>query len=184
MLPRRSRAHQQRIGTVRHAVVLRPGHDTERLVKNALHRSTLVENVPKGIGVFNGKRIVPGEIVADIRKSGDKAAFAASPSGPSRPEGSYHNQWWINHDAYDSYDCAGHFGQRVWIAPKGEAVIVQLSTDLSSSRDSLAKQETGLPLTLAGCPVRAGACAAWKTSGKASKPCTYWRADLVWMLAR
>ena len=84
-------------------------------------------------GVFNGKRIVPSEIVADIRKGGDKAAFAASPSGPSRPGGSYHNQWWINHDAYDSYNCAGHYGQRVWIAPKGEAVIVQLSTDLGEA---------------------------------------------------
>jgi CubicO group peptidase (beta-lactamase class C family) len=81
-------------------------------------------------GVFNGKRIVPREIVADIREGGDKAALAASPFGRSRPGGSYHSQWWINHDAYDSYNCAGHFGQRVWIAPKGETVIVQFSTDM------------------------------------------------------
>lgn len=82
-------------------------------------------------GIFNGKRIVPSEIVADIRKGGDKAAFAASPWGQHRPGSSYHNQWWINHDTYDSYNCAGHFGQRVWIAPKGETVIVQFSTDIS-----------------------------------------------------
>jgi len=84
-------------------------------------------------GVFNGQRIVPGEVVADIRKGGDREAFAASPATKNRPGGSYRNQWWVTHDANGSYYCAGHFGQRIWIAPKGEAVIVQLSTDVGPS---------------------------------------------------
>ena len=84
-------------------------------------------------GVFNGQRVVPSEVVADIRKGGDREAFAASPATKNRPGGSYHNQWWMTHDANDSYYCAGHFGQRVWIAPKGETVIVQLSTDTGPS---------------------------------------------------
>lgn len=84
-------------------------------------------------GVFNGQRVVPSEVIAEIRRGGDKAALAASTSGRNRPGGSYHDQWWINHDAYGSYNCAGHYGQRVWIAPNAETVIVQLSTDLANA---------------------------------------------------
>ncbi|MGN5477544.1 serine hydrolase domain-containing protein [Cupriavidus basilensis] len=80
-------------------------------------------------GRFNGRTIVPEEVVASIRKGGDRTAFKVK----SIPGGSYHDQWWFTHDEYDSYNCRGQFGQRVWIAPRGETVIVQLSTDPDTS---------------------------------------------------
>lgn len=80
-------------------------------------------------GRFNGRTIVPAEVVTSIRKGGDRAAFTVK----SLPGGSYHDQWWFAHDEYDSYNCRGQFGQRVWIAPRGETVIVQLSTDPDTS---------------------------------------------------
>lgn len=90
-------------------------------------------------GTANGQRVVPAEVVADICRGGDRESFAQSVPARFRPCGSYRNQWWINHDAYGSYNCAGQFGQRIWVAPAAETVVVQFSVDPdpSNSREPL-----------------------------------------------
>lgn len=90
-------------------------------------------------GCVGDRQVVPAAVVADIQGGGDRAAFAASPSGANRPGGSYRRQWWINHDAWDSYQASGQYGQRLWIAPKAETVIAQLAVDpdTSNSREPL-----------------------------------------------
>ncbi len=90
-------------------------------------------------GCMGARQVVPAAVVADIQAGGDRSAFAASPSGTSRPGGSYRRQWWVNHDTWNSYQASGQYGQRLWIAPKAETVIVQLAVDpdASNSREPL-----------------------------------------------
>ncbi|RKE25779.1 hypothetical protein B0G76_7335 [Paraburkholderia sp. BL23I1N1] len=80
-------------------------------------------------GTWQGRQIVPRAVVSDIRRGGDRAAYAASGSTFKRPGGSYRNQWWVHHDRYDSFSGNGHFGQCLWIAPKGETVIARFASD-------------------------------------------------------
>ncbi|MBL0089652.1 MAG: serine hydrolase [Ideonella sp.] len=85
-------------------------------------------------GRVGDKQVVPSAVVSEIRRGGDRAAFAASPDAAVLPGGSYHDMWWFNHDELDSFQCQGQFAQRVWIAPKAEVVIVLLSADPDASR--------------------------------------------------
>ncbi|RQR71612.1 class C beta-lactamase-related serine hydrolase [Burkholderia sp. Bp9012] len=79
-------------------------------------------------GRYNGQQIVAPGVIAEIKKSGDRDAFAKG--GFCVPaDGSYHNQWWFYHDRHQSYGARGQFGQRIWIAPQAETTIVQFATD-------------------------------------------------------
>lgn len=85
-------------------------------------------------GRVGDRQVLPAAAIDEIRRGGDRAAFAASGDAAVLPGGSYHNFWWFNHDALDSFQCQGQFAQRVWIAPKAETVIVLLSADPDASR--------------------------------------------------
>ncbi|MDE2159837.1 MAG: serine hydrolase [Burkholderiales bacterium] len=85
-------------------------------------------------GRVGDKQVIPAAVIDEIRRGGDRAAFAASPDGAVLPGGSYHDMWWFNHDDLDSFQCQGQFAQRVWIAPKAQTVIVLLSSDPDASR--------------------------------------------------
>ncbi len=84
-------------------------------------------------GLYNGTRIVPAEVIREIRKGGNKQAFAKA--SLVMAGGSYHNQWWFYHDEFESFGCRGHYGQRIWIAPGAETVIAQFSTDPAASHE-------------------------------------------------
>jgi CubicO group peptidase (beta-lactamase class C family) len=78
-------------------------------------------------GRLNGRQIVPAAVVAEIRKGGDRQKFAAG--GASVRSGySYHDQWWIAHDADQTFEAKGVFGQHVHVNPAAELVIVKLSS--------------------------------------------------------
>lgn len=78
-------------------------------------------------GYFNGQQILPEAIFDSIFQGGDRAAFA---QGQGIPEGgSYRSQWWLYHDRHRLRVCRGQYGQRIWIAPDAETVIVQFSVD-------------------------------------------------------
>jgi len=88
----------------------------------------------RNAGRVGNKQVVPAAVIAEIRRGGDRGAFAASPDGAVLPGGSYHDMWWFNHDELDSFQCQGQYAQRVWIAPKADTVIVLLSSDPDASR--------------------------------------------------
>jgi len=78
-------------------------------------------------GELNGQRVFDEAIIDDLRKGGDREKFKAS--GMSYRSGySYHNQWWILHNADGAYEASGVHGQMIHINPAAEMVVVKLSS--------------------------------------------------------
>ena len=78
-------------------------------------------------GQFNGQQVLTPAVFESILQGGDRAAFAAGAGVPQG--GSYRSQWWFYHDRHDSYACRGQYGQRIWIAPHSQTMIVQFAAD-------------------------------------------------------
>jgi CubicO group peptidase (beta-lactamase class C family) len=82
-------------------------------------------------GHYNGRQIIPRSVVDDIRKGGDPAKFAKAgyPDVPGFAKGSsYRNMWWVAHNDHGVFDARGIHGQRIYINPKAEMVVVKLSS--------------------------------------------------------
>ena len=78
-------------------------------------------------GKLNGKRIFDKEIIDEIRKGGDRESVKTS--ALSFLAGySYHNQWWILHNADGAYEAIGVHGQNIHINPAAQLVIIKLSS--------------------------------------------------------
>jgi CubicO group peptidase (beta-lactamase class C family) len=78
-------------------------------------------------GELNGKRVLPKAVIDEIRKGADREKFKASGLAP-RFGYSYHNHWWISHDAAGSFEAKGLNGQHLHINPAAELVIVKFSS--------------------------------------------------------
>jgi len=78
-------------------------------------------------GRFNGQQIVPKAAVEDIRRGGDKAAFAKG-GYPLLKGWSYRDMWWVTHNDHGAYMARGVHGQRIYIDPKAEMVIVRYAS--------------------------------------------------------
>ena len=78
-------------------------------------------------GEFNGKRVLDKQVIDDLRKGGDREKFKASGMA-FRPGYSYHNQWWILHNADGAFEASGVNGQMVHINPAAEMVVVKLAS--------------------------------------------------------
>lgn len=78
-------------------------------------------------GRFNGQQIVPKAVVDDIRRGGDKKSFAQA-GYTLLPGWSYRNMWWITHNEDGAYTARGVHGQRVYIDPKAEMVIMRYAS--------------------------------------------------------
>lgn len=77
-------------------------------------------------GVFDGRRIVPGEWVLQCRH-GDHGAFGV-PYTEVLPKGAYRNCFWIEEAAGGAYMARGVFGQLIYICPELDLVAVKLSS--------------------------------------------------------
>lgn len=78
-------------------------------------------------GEFNGQRIFDKAVIDDLKRGGDREKFKASGMA-FRPSYSYHNQWWILHNADGAFEASGVHGQMVHINPAAEMVVVKLSS--------------------------------------------------------
>jgi CubicO group peptidase (beta-lactamase class C family) len=78
-------------------------------------------------GRYNGQQVLPAAAVAEIRKGADPEKFKAA-NMPMRAGYSYHNQFWIPHDAAGTFEMKGLFGQHVHVNPAAGLVIVKLSS--------------------------------------------------------
>jgi len=78
-------------------------------------------------GKINGQRIFDSAVIDDLRKGGDREKFKAS--GMKFRDGySYHNQWWILHNADGAFEASGVYGQMIHINPAAKMVVVKLSS--------------------------------------------------------
>jgi CubicO group peptidase (beta-lactamase class C family) len=78
-------------------------------------------------GRVGNQQVVPEAVVRELRRVADPAKFAAS-GGAARAGYSYHNFWWVPHDADGSFEAKGLFGQHLHINPAAEVVIVKFSS--------------------------------------------------------
>ena len=78
-------------------------------------------------GRFNGEQVVPREVVDDIRRGGDKQAFAQA--GYALLEGwSYRSMWWVTDKQGGAFMARGVHGQRIYVDPEAEMVIVRYAS--------------------------------------------------------
>ena len=78
-------------------------------------------------GRFNGQQILPKSVVDDIRGGGDKAAFAKA-GYALLPGWSYRNMWWVTHNPHGAFMARGVHGQRIYVDPKAQMVIVRYAS--------------------------------------------------------
>jgi len=64
----------------------------------------------------------------------DPAVFAQGSLGPGRPGYSYRNYWYQKNDGDGSFEASGRFGQKIYINPRRELVIVKLSATADQAR--------------------------------------------------
>ncbi len=79
-------------------------------------------------GHWNGRRIVPEAFIAQTRRGGDRAMFAASARHAVMPTGSYRNCFFHMHDDMEGYTASGRYGQRIYVSPRAELVVAQFSS--------------------------------------------------------
>lgn len=78
-------------------------------------------------GRLGGRQVLPAAVVDEIRKGGDPVLFKAA--GQAARDGySYHDFWWVPHDADGTFEAKGLYGQHLHVNPAAELVIVKLST--------------------------------------------------------
>lgn len=78
-------------------------------------------------GQFNGQQIIPQAVVADIRQGGDKQAFAKAGYGLLKGW-SYRSMWWVTNKDGGAFMARGVHGQRIYIDPKAQMVIVRYAS--------------------------------------------------------
>ena len=78
-------------------------------------------------GLFSGEQVIPQAVVDDIRRGGDRAAFA--PAGyATLPGWSYRNMWWVTHNEHGAYMARGVHGQAIYVDPTAEMVIARYAS--------------------------------------------------------
>jgi CubicO group peptidase (beta-lactamase class C family) len=78
-------------------------------------------------GRFNGQQIVPKTVVDEIRQGGDKKAFAQA--GYELLKGwSYRSMWWVTDKEGGAFMARGVHGQRIYVDPQAEMVIVRYAS--------------------------------------------------------
>ncbi|GAB5412914.1 MAG: serine hydrolase [Congregibacter sp.] len=78
-------------------------------------------------GMFNGKQVIPAEVVASIRGGGDPEKFAHA-GYKTLPGGSYRSMWWVLHNEHGAFTARGIHGQAIYLDPKAEMVIARFAS--------------------------------------------------------
>lgn len=78
-------------------------------------------------GEFDGQRVFDQAVIDDLKRGGDRDKFKAAGMA-FRPGYSYHNQWWILHNADGAFEASGIHGQMLHVNPAAEMVVVKLSS--------------------------------------------------------
>ncbi len=95
-------------------------------------------------GAFNGRQVVPAEVVDDIARGGKPEDFAKA-GYTTMPGWSYRSQWWVSHDNLGAYTARGIHGQVCWIAPAAELVIVRFASHPVAANGNSILDKVSLP---------------------------------------
>lgn len=74
-------------------------------------------------GAYNGKQIIPAEVIRDVRMGDHSANFTTN-----GVKSSYRSQWWVTNDEFGAFQASGIHGQRLYIAPSAEMVIARFGS--------------------------------------------------------
>lgn len=78
-------------------------------------------------GTFNGQQVISAKALAMIQQGADPVKFQAA-KRPAQAGYSYHNQFWISHNADGAFELLGIHGQMIHVNPKAELVVVRLGS--------------------------------------------------------
>ena len=76
-------------------------------------------------GRWAGEQVLAQAAIDDIRRGGDRAAFAGY---PLLAGWSYRNMWWVSHNAHGAFMARGIHGQALYIDPLAEMVIARYAS--------------------------------------------------------
>lgn len=79
-------------------------------------------------GRWDGQQIIPEQVVDQLIRGGSTEAFKAAGMEKFRPGWSYRDQWWVNPQAPRSFAAMGAYGQRLYVFPDDDLVVVLLSS--------------------------------------------------------
>lgn len=95
-------------------------------------------------GAFNGQRIVPEAVVADIAGGARREDFAKA-GYVTLPGWSYRNQWWVSHNTFGAYSARGIHGQVCYVAPAAEMVIARFASHPTAANGNGPLDRVSLP---------------------------------------
>nr|WP_191855985.1 serine hydrolase [Agrobacterium tumefaciens] len=78
-------------------------------------------------GMAGGERLIPQKAIDNIRRGGDKAAFAKG-GYPALQGWSYRAMWWVTHNANGAFMARGVHGQAIYVDPTADMVIARSSS--------------------------------------------------------
>jgi len=78
-------------------------------------------------GHYNGRQIVPAEVVDDIRAGGNRQQFAGA-GYTQLPGWSYRRMWWVSHNDHGAFAARGIHGQAVYVDPAAEMVVARFAS--------------------------------------------------------
>ena len=79
-------------------------------------------------GLAQGRQVVPGWWVDDIRANGDPQAWRRSESSRIAPKGRYRSKWYALGNDHDAFCGIGIHGQWIYVDPAAEVTIAKLSS--------------------------------------------------------
>lgn len=119
-----------KLGTEHDAYLLLDPHGTEWAgagMNASLRDLARFGEMLRNEGRFNGQQIIPAAVLAEIRKGASQEHFRAA-NRLGQDGYSYHNQFWISHNADGAYVLLGVHGQMIYVNPAAELVLVRLSS--------------------------------------------------------
>lgn len=85
-------------------------------------------------GRYNGNELISPEAIETIAEGADREKYAKS-GHTGRVGYSYHDQWWITHNADNAIEAWGIYGQIIHINPTAKVTIVKLSSNKEAGNE-------------------------------------------------
>jgi CubicO group peptidase (beta-lactamase class C family) len=79
-------------------------------------------------GISNGRQVVPGRWIDDIRQNGNVDAWMRGDLKIVFPNGNYRNKWYTVDRDHTAFAAVGIHGQWIYVDPSAETVIVRVSS--------------------------------------------------------